>query len=136
MERLRTEQPRGLTTAGVRKWAIVFLLLGLFGRSIILNRYLGIGNMSSDQLLQAMNSGSEVITAVTIALICQFVEACAVPLFCFLLAEGMSHTANAPKYILRVLGVAAISELPYNFAMTGKLLDTASRNPVLACVWL
>lgn len=130
MEKLRTEQPRGLTAAGVRKWGMLFLILGLFGRSILLNRYLGIGGMTSDQLLQAMNSGSEVMTAVTIALISLFVEACGVPIFCLLLAEGMAHTSNASKYLARILGVAVISEFPYNFAMSGNLLDTTSRNPV------
>lgn len=130
MERLRTEQPRGLTRAGIRKWGMLFLVMGLFGRSIILNRYLGIADMTSDQLLQAMNSGADVMTAVTFALICQFVEACGVPIFCLLLAEGIAHTANGAKYIARILGVAVISEIPFNFAMSGNLLDTSSRNPV------
>jgi hypothetical protein len=130
MERLRTERPKGLTCAGIRKWGMLFLILGLFGRSIILNRYLGIAHMSGDQLLQAMDSGPGVMTAVTFALISKFLEACGVPLFCFLLAEGMVHTANAPKYLLRVLGVALLSEIPYNFAMTGNLFDMSSRNPV------
>ena len=47
-----------------------------------------------------------------------------------LLAEGMSHTANAPKYIFRILGVAVLSEIPYNYAMTGNVLDLSNRNPV------
>lgn len=130
MERLRTERPKGLTHAGIRKWGMLFLILGIFGHSIILNRCLGISGMTSEQLLQTMNSGSGVMAAVTIALITQFVEACGVPIFCFLLAEGMAHTANAPKYLFRILGVAVVSEIPYNFAMTGNLLDTSSRNPV------
>ena len=130
MERLRTEQPKGLTRAGIRKWGMLFLILGLFGHSIILNRYLGIAGMTGDQLLQAMNSGSEVMTAVTVALVCKFTETCAAPIFCLLLADGMAHTANGAKYIGRILGVALVSEIPYNFAMTGKLLDTSSRNPV------
>ena len=130
MERLRTERPKGLTHAGIRKWGMLFLILGIFGHSIILNRGLGISGMTSEQLLQTMNSGSGVMAAVTVALITQFVEACCVPIFCFLLAEGMAHTANAPKYLFRILGVAVVSEIPYNFAMTGNLLDTSSRNPV------
>ena len=130
MDRLRTEQPKGLTRAGIRKWGMLFLILGLFGRSIILNRYLGIANLTSDQLLEAMNSGSDVMTAVTFALIFQFLETMAAPIFAFLLAEGMANTGNGAKYICRILGVAVLSEFPYNFAMTGNLLYTASRNPV------
>lgn len=134
MERLRTEQPKGLTGAGIRKWGMLFVILGLFGRSIILNHYLGIAEMTGEQLLNAMNSGSEVMIAVTLALICQFVESCGVPIFCLLLAEGMSHTANGAKYISRILGVAVLSEIPYNFAMTGNLLEVSSRNPVFGMV--
>jgi hypothetical protein len=130
MERLRTEQPKGLTREGVRKWAMLFVTLGVFGRSILLNRFLGAAEMTADQLLEAMSGGSDVMTAVTIALICLFAEACGAPLFCLLLAEGMDHTANAAKYIGRVLGLAAISEIPYNIAMSGKLMDLSSRNPV------
>lgn len=130
MERLKTEQPKGLTAAGIRKWGMLFLIIGLFGRTILMNRYLGIGSMTSDELLAAMNSGSDVMIVVTIALITLFVEVLALPIFCLLLSEGMSHTASAPKYLGRILGVAVLSELPFNFAMTGKLLDFSSRNPV------
>lgn len=132
MERLRTEQPKGLTRQGLRKWGMLFVTLGVFGRGVLLNRYLGIAQMSGAQLLEAMSGGSDVMTAVTVSLICLFAEACAAPIFCFLLAEGMTHTANAPKYTARVLGLAAISEIPYNIAMSGKVLDVTTRNPVFA----
>ena len=130
MERLRTEQPKGLTRAGIRKWGMLFLILGLFGRSILLNRYLGLADMTSDQLLEAMSTGSHVMTIVTVALVSQFVEACAAPIFCLLLSEGMANTSNAVKYMGRVLGLAVISEIPFNYAMSGRFLDFSSRNPV------
>ena len=134
MERLKTEQPKGLTIAGIRKWGMVFLIIGLFGRIILMNRVLGLNTMSSDELLAAMNSGSNVMALVTIALVSQFVEVLAAPIFCLLLAEGMIHTASAPKYLARILGVAVISELPFNFAMYGKVLDLSTRNPVFGVV--
>lgn len=129
MERLRTEQPKGLTRAGLRKWGMLFVMLGVFGRSVLLNRYLGIGGMTSDQLLEAMSNGSEVMVMVTIALVFQFLETMAAPIFCLLLSEGCDHTSDIAMYMGRVLGVAAISELPYNFAMSGKFFDMGSRNP-------
>ena len=130
MERLRTEQPKGLTRAGIRKWGMLFLILGMFGRSIILNCYLGFDNLTGDQLLNAMNTDSDVMAAVTFALISLFVEACGVPIFCFLLSEGMVHTSNASYYMARIFGVAAISEIPYNLAMSGNVLDFSGMNPV------
>lgn len=130
MERLRSERPRGLDRAGLRKWGMLFLALGIFGRSILQNRFLGVAGMTTDQLLEAMSGSSDVMTAVTIALILQFVECCAAPIFSLLAAEGMAHTANGEKYLLRVAGIAVLSEIPYNFAMSGNLLDISSRNPV------
>ena len=130
MERLRTERPQGISHAGIRKWAMIFTALGVFGRSILQMRYLALGTMTSDQLLEAMSGGSHVMAVVTIALVLQFIETCAVPLFCFLLAEGFQYTANAEKYLGRIAGLAVVSEIPFNLAMSGKVFDFSGRNPV------
>lgn len=130
MERLRTEQPKGLSRNGLRRWGMLFLALGVFGRCILQNRMLGLNGMTTQQLLDAMSASSDVMTAVTVALILQFIECCATPIFCLLAAEGMFHTVSAEKYLYRVLGIAVLSEIPFNFAMSGNLLDTSSRNPV------
>ena len=129
MERLQTERPKGLSRAGLRKWGMLFVLLGIFGRSILQVRYLGLLNLTSDQLLEAMNSGPEVVLMVTFAIVLQFLETCAIPIFCFLLADGFVHTSNPSRYLGRVAGVAVISELPYNYAMSGKFFDLSTRNP-------
>lgn len=129
MERLQTEQPKGLSHSGMRKWGMLFLLLGVFGRSVLQVRYLGLDGMSSDQLLQAMNAGSEVMLMVTISIVLQFLETCAVPIFSLLLADGFAHTSNPAKYLCRIAGVAVLSELPFNYAMSGRLLDLSTRNP-------
>ena len=130
MERLRDEQPKGLTRAGLRKWGMFFVILGVFGRSILQNRFLGIMGMNTQQLLEIISADSEAMVAATIAIVLQFMETCAAPIFSLLLTEGFAHTSNAPKYLARVLGAAVISEIPFNFAMTGNALDLNSRNPV------
>lgn len=129
MERLRTEQPKGLSRAGLRKWGMLFLALGVFGRSILQTRFLGLTDMNNAQLLESLTEIPNAMLVATFAIVLQFLESCAAPIFCLLLAEGFSHTSNPEKYIVRVLGVAALSEIPYNYAMSAKLIDLSSRNP-------
>ena len=110
----------------MRIWGMVFLILASAGTALLQNRLL---NMTgSTDLLDALNAEGGMVIA-TLALILQAVEGLAIPVFCFLLVEGAMHTGNLNAYLLRVVGVALLSELPYNFAMTGKLFDLSTRNP-------
>lgn len=40
----------------------------------------------------------------------------AFPMFCFLIVQGLLHTKNIKKYLLRLLIFAFISEIPFDFA--------------------
>lgn len=134
MERLRTEQPKGLSREGLRKWGMLFLMLGVFGRSILQARFLGTSDMNNAQLLESLSQVPEAMLVATFAIVFQFVESCAAPIFSLLLAEGYANTSDPVKYIGRVLGVAVISEIPYNYAMGAKFIDMGSRNPVFGLV--
>ena len=132
MERLaRQERERsGITRQALRLWGLLFVMAGILGRSILQNRLLNMGNINSQELLDAKIQSEQVMVYATLALIMQAVEACAIPIFAFLLVEGVQRTSNLDKYLVRVLGLAFVSELPYNLAMSGSLWDTTSRNPV------
>ena len=135
MERLaRQEKRTGITRTALRLWGIFFAAVGIAGEAILQNRILGMGSVSNQQLLEAMMADNSIMMAATLALVLQAVETCAVPIFCFLLVEGFQHTKDPVKYLLRVLGVAVISELPYNLAMSGSLWDASTRNPAFGLV--
>jgi len=53
-------------------------------------------------------------------------------IFALLLVEGFCHTSNLKMYALRIALVAVASEVPYNLAFSGNVLELNTRNPVFA----
>ncbi len=132
MERLKKERSTGLTSNAVRTWGMLFLFAGIVGRSILQNRLLGIGQLSSKELLELLGASQSTMILASAALVLEAVETCAVPIFAFLLVEGFLHTKDLKRYALRLTGLALLSELPYNLAISGVLWEPNSRNPVFA----
>lgn len=126
-------RPRGSSAQALRYWGLLFLAIGIAGQTIIQNRMLGVGSVSGEKLFEELNDKENFIYA-TVAILAQLVQTCAIPIFCFLLVEGVKHTSSFKSYFLRVCGVALVSEIPYNLAMGGKLIDWNSRNPVIGLV--
>ncbi len=130
MERINERRPSGIGGNALRAWGMIFLALGVFGRGILQGRLLGIGSVTGEELLAIMNSSGTAMTLASVSLVLQAVETCAAPIFAFLLVEGAGHTSSMKNYLLRMLGLAAVTEIPYNLAISGKLLAGGSLNPV------
>lgn len=123
-----------LTSMGLRIWGLLCLTAGMIGRGIIQNGMLGIGSVSGQQLLTAMNEHPEMMQFATVAIILEGISACAVPIFAFLLVEGFCHTSNFKAYLLRVAGIAVLAEIPYNVIASSGFWDMSSRNPAFGLV--
>lgn len=132
MERLARQENRGLSRQHLCIWGLVFLLLGIISRSILQDGILDINSISNAQLQEKMNASEMVMAVVTVAIVLQALETCAIPVFAFLLIEGFLHTQARKKFFLTLLVVALVSEIPYNLAVGGVFLQMNSRNPAIA----
>ncbi len=132
MKQLQSDRAgRGISGQVLRILGLLLAAVGAAGWSIVQPRLLGLQNTTLEQLMQAIRSdptmqGYAVLNVVLLAL-----EACAVPLFAFLLVEGFCHTESLRNYTVRVCAVALISEIPYNLAVSGRWIETAGVNPVV-----
>lgn len=134
MERLGNARPSGLHAGNLRAWGMLFAIAGIISRAILQNQMLGMGTRTMQELVELMQSSSTAMAIATVALVLQAVETVAVPIFAFLLAEGFIHTSDWKKYLLRVAVLAVATEIPYDLAMSGKVLEFGSQNPVIALV--
>lgn len=124
---------KGNSSQTLRYWGLFALAVGIAARTIIQNRILGV-NVSTGKEVYDLLADSKNMALATAAIVAQLLHACAIPLFCFLLVEGVKHTKSFRNYFLRVAGIALLSEIPFNLVMSGKVLDLNSRNPVVGLV--
>ena len=128
MERLgRQRKSFELNGNALRAWAVLFLAAGIVGRGIIQNHILGIDRLTGAEIIAIMDASETNMTMVTVSLVLEAVETCAVPIFALLLVLGFQHTTDWKAYLVRVLKVGVLAEIPYNLLMGNAL---GSRNPV------
>lgn len=58
----------------------------------------------------------------------RFAGRLAFPVFCFLLTEGFCHTSSRKRYAGRMFFFAVISEIPFDLAFHGKILESGGQN--------
>lgn len=49
-------------------------------------------------------------------------------LFAYLIVEGFVHTRSRPKYLLRLMLLALVSEIPFDLAFSGQLVNNTGQN--------
>ena len=57
-----------------------------------------------------------------------YLEWVAFPIFAYLLAEGLENTMSRGLYAVRLLLFAALSEVPFDLMMSGKMMDYRQQN--------
>ncbi len=130
--RIAPPRPKGNDRHVLRMWGLLILAVGVVGQ-VLTNQIPGLGTLSAEEL--AVTFDDPTIAGYSVAaLIIQLVQSCAIPIFAFLLVEGAKHTTCYWKYFLRVLGVALVSEIPYDLLVFGKAFIMSAQNPVFGTV--
>lgn len=111
-------------------------LAGGCAGAVLQRRYFDAGpagaSAVNEKLLTILDSGR--FDLATLTIFCQLAEMAAVPIFAFLLVNGTGRTGSFRKYFLRVLGLAALCEVPYGLLCNGVPFTATSHNIVFGCV--
>lgn len=88
------------------------------------------------------SSASPGTAAIVIYYIMRILGRPAFPIFCFLLVEGFHYSHDRRRYLLNLTIFALVSEIPFDLAMEGTILEFGGQNVFftlsigLAAIWL
>ena len=129
--RLRSRGSKRRISTDILK--IIGLLLtvdGTVGAALLQNSFLSAeGNLSQfEQLLRIFQTGQQSAGMAAWAVVSNCLASIAWPIFAYLAVEGLRNTSSFPRYALRLLVTAVVSEVPYDLVMSGKWVDWSSQN--------
>ncbi|MBQ9118449.1 MAG: hypothetical protein IJY09_00125 [Lachnospiraceae bacterium] len=110
--------------------AAVMTIIGTVGVAILQNGVMNLDGYSTESLLEAMKTDSDVMGMSTLIVVCSGIASLALPMYVLQLIEGYRHTASYKNYLLRIGALAVISEVPYDLAMKDAWFTMDSQNPV------
>ena len=120
-----------ITADGLKMFACIAMLIQTIGIAVIEKGLIHLDQYTQDSLNQAMAQDSRLMTLAGIGSIMQLIGGMAIPVFTFLLVEGFRNTSDYKKYLLLMVLTAVISEIPYDLAVGGKIMDWSSQNAMV-----
>ena len=120
-----------ITADGLKMFACITMLIQTIGVAVIEKGLIHLDQYTQDSLNQAMAQDSRLMTLAGIGSIMQLIGGMAIPIFTFLLVEGFRNTSDYKKYLLLMVLTAVISEIPYDLAVGGKIMDWSSQNAMV-----
>ncbi|KAB8288434.1 ABC transporter permease [Bifidobacterium ramosum] len=111
-----TKRRGGLSVFRLKVIGAVFMALSVAGMTLVPALF---GTPSADNM-----------TALTVAVVCEIVSWCAVPIYSWLVYNGWKHTRNRMQYAGRLFVVAMLAGPSYDRIMTGRWFDAHTHNPV------
>lgn len=96
------------------------LTMYFFAQSVIQNGVLDAPNKTAQELNELSAGNRDVFLFLGMASVLMLAGSVAVPIFSYLLVIGLEKTSNVKRYILTVLITAVLTEIPYDWAVSGK----------------
>lgn len=109
---------------------ILLLCLNSLGTAMIRRGILHLdAGMSLEEASQVLDWSSGAAEWAVQAAMLSMAASLAIPLYAKLLMEAVGQTENRRELLLTLGGCALISEVPYDWTMTGELVDAGMQNP-------
>lgn len=118
------KKSRGINHFILKIIAYIFMLADLVGIYIFETHIFDAGQLVADGARDGYTA------AQLIDLFLRLAGGIAFPIFCFLIVEGVLHTSDIKKYILRLAITAVITEFIWDMANGFGLFDFSSQNPL------
>lgn len=120
-------------SADVLKWiGFAGVTMGVFSIGVLQRVVIDLESYNNQTLYEAIAPGGGLMGIATVAVLCQLLSYAAIPIYAWLVYEGWRKSANQWRYLGRLLLLALVAELPFDFAMTGTWVDMTRQNPVWA----
>ena len=117
-----------ITADGLKMFACIVMLIRTIGIVVIEKGMIHLESYTQSSLNEAMAQDPHLMMLAGFGSVFQLAGGLALPIFAFLLVEGVRNTSDYKKYLLAMLGTAILSEIPYDLAMSGRLLDFSAQN--------
>lgn len=130
---MEEKKKSGISESVLKYVILVTMFLDHFAAAILDKVLVGYGiqeAQSIEDIYTIFDTHSMAIVIFGVDLFLRIVGRLALPLVCFTLVEGFLHTSNNKKYICRMLGLAVVSEIPYNLARKQQLFDFSTQNTI------
>lgn len=103
--------------------ATALLSMYFFAQSVIQNGVLDAPNRTAQELNELTAASHDAFMFTGMASVMMLAGCAALPVISYLLVIGLEKTSNVKMYILRVLVTAVLTEIPYDWAVSGKLFN-------------
>lgn len=124
-----------ISQIGLKLIATFCMLSYIISETILQKGILHLETYNNATLFEAMADGSDLMKVATLAILMKLLAGIALSIYAFLLVEGAEKTHDVGRYLFHLVFFAVLSELPYDYAMSGKLLDFKSQNPMFGLVF-